>query len=66
MRQEPRSTWVETPDGGFWWDPNRDRLYDPAGEYERPCVYAELPPRSEPNPEDEDDYYRPRRGVVVL
>lgn len=70
MRAKSKGTWVETPSGGFLYDPERDRAYDPAYEYEedRPRVYAELPLPTEPEPETDntDPYYRPRRGVVVL
>ena len=63
MRRQSRGTWVETPSGGFLWDPAAAER-----DYERPRVYAELPPPREPETETEteDDYYRPRRGVVVL
>ena len=51
--------WIETPNGGFEWEPERERVDD------RPRVYAELPlpePSSESDPVSEPV----ERGVCVI
>lgn len=58
--------WIETPTGGFEWDRDSERPYDPtAAEEDRPRVYAELPP-ADWMPEEPTDPYKVERGVFVF
>jgi len=61
------TTWVETPNGGFEWDRDRERPFDATyTELEQPRVWAELPcPDYREEPESPDPY-APKRGVFVF
>lgn len=50
--------WIETPSGGFLWEPEQERVDD------QPRVYAEVPmPEPDPEPEAVNE---PERGVCII